>query len=185
VGRLCEQKGQILLIEAARRLVAEGESFEIVLAGDGELRPEIDNLVAEYKLGDTIRITGWLDGHSVREVILSARAMVLPSFAEGLPVSIMESLALERPVISTFVAGIPELVTRDNGWLVPPGDVEALTDAIRDCLRSDSEHLSRMGRAGRTTVLRRHNVEDECRHLMQLFAKSIRTEANRTPHAHV
>ena len=71
----------------------------------------------------------------MREEILAARALVLPSFAEGLPVVIMEAMALRRPVISTFVAGIAELVrSGEDGWLVPPGDVEALQGAIEECL---------------------------------------------------
>ena len=82
-----------------------------------------------------MRITGWISSDQVRDEILAARALVLPSFAEGLPVVIMEAMALRRPVISTFVAGIPELVhDGENGWLVPAGDVDALADAMIDCL---------------------------------------------------
>ena len=124
VGRLCEQKGQLLLIEAAHRLAAAGVDFELVLAGDGELRAAIENLIARYKLQGKVRITGWISGDRVREEILAARALVLPSFAEGLPVVLMEAMALRRPVISTYVAGIPELViSGEHGWLVPAGDV--------------------------------------------------------------
>ena len=79
-----------------------------------------------------MRITGWLSGADVRREIEAARGLVLPSFAEGLPVVLMEALALGRPVVSTYVAGIPELVQDGvNGWLVPAGDVERLAEAIR------------------------------------------------------
>ena len=82
----------------------------------------------------------------VRNEILAARALVLPSFAEGLPVVIMEAMALRRPVISTFVAGIPELVhPGEHGWLVPAGDVEALASAMQACLDTPTETLARMG----------------------------------------
>ena len=131
VGRLCEQKGQLLLLHAMARVVRKGIAMELVLAGDGEMRAEIEAQVASLGLFDRVRITGWIDGPRVRDEILAARALVLPSFAEGLPVVIMEAMALARPVISTFVAGIAERVRPgEDGWLVPAGDVEALQAAI-------------------------------------------------------
>jgi colanic acid/amylovoran biosynthesis glycosyltransferase len=132
VGRLCEQKGQLLLLEAAHRLAAQGMAFDLVLAGDDELRAGIEASIKRYKLQDRVRITGWISGAEVREQILAARALALPSFAEGLPIVIMEAMALRRPVISTFVAGIAELVQPgEHGWLVPAGDVETLTPPCR------------------------------------------------------
>ena len=98
VGRLCEQKGQLLLLEAVRRVVAKGGALELVLAGDGEMRAELEAQVVALGLRDHVRITGWIDGTEVREEILAARALVLPSFAEGLPVVIMEAMALRRAV---------------------------------------------------------------------------------------
>ena len=88
VGRLCEQKGQFLLIEAAQRLAKEGIAFQLILAGDGELREEIENLINRLGLNDRVSITGWISGEQVRTEILNARALVLPSFAEGLPVAL-------------------------------------------------------------------------------------------------
>lgn len=121
VGRLCEQKGQLLLLEAAHRLAAQSIDFELVLAGDGEMREEIGALIARHGLQAQVRITGWISSAQVREEILAARALVLPSFAEGLPVVIMEAMALRRPVLTTYVAGIPELVRPgENGWLFLP-----------------------------------------------------------------
>jgi colanic acid/amylovoran biosynthesis glycosyltransferase len=170
VGRLCEQKGQLLLVEAARRLAAQGVDFELVLVGDGELRAEIEALVMRYNLKTRLRVTGWISGDRVRDEILAARALVLPSFAEGLPVVIMEAMALERPVISTFVAAIPELVCPgEHGWLVPAGDVESLVQAMQACLDAPCETLARMGGAARERVLARHNVDNEAIRLVELF----------------
>ena len=88
-------------------------------------------------LGEHIRLAGWLNNEQIRDEIANSRALVLPSFAEGLPVVIMESLALARPVISTYVAGIPELVDHGvSGILVPPGNPTALADAIEQILQS-------------------------------------------------
>ena len=174
VGRLCEQKGQLLLVEAARHLTEQGQSFTLVFAGDGELRGEIEMLVKRYKLERTIRITGWISGAQVREEILASRALVLPSFAEGLPVSIMEAMALCRPIISTYVAGIPELVrSGTEGWLVPAGDVAALVEAMRSCLNAPVSLLERMGRAARERVLERHDIDVEAAKLAALISRSI------------
>ena len=139
IGRLCEQKGQLLLIEAARRLAGQGIAFNLVLVGDGEMRGELEALIAAYELQTKVRITGWISSDNVRQELLAARALVLPSFAEGLPVVIMEAMALRRPVISTYIAGIPELVTSgEHGWLVPAGDAESLAFAMRACLEAPS-----------------------------------------------
>ena len=170
VGRLCEQKGQLLLVEAASRLAALGVEFELVLAGDGEMRADIEALIARHGLKAQARITGWISSRQVRDEILAARALVLPSFAEGLPVVLMEAMALRRPVISTFIAGIPELVhPGEHGWLVPAGDVDALVEAMRCCLDAPVDLLLRMGEAARERVLLRHDVNREAAKLGTLF----------------
>ena len=167
VGRLCEQKGQLLLLDAARRVVARGHALELVLAGDGELRADIEALVLRYGLQYHVRITGWIGSHDVREELLAARALVLPSFAEGLPVAIMEAMALRRPVLATSVAGIPELVRHGvDGWLLPAGDVEALTTAMEEALVATPERLRHMGEQVRARVLDRHSIGTEAAKLL-------------------
>jgi len=170
VARLSPEKGHTMLLEAARRLAGQGVQFELVLAGDGELRGEIETLIARYGLTGKIRITGWITGEQVREEILAARALVLPSFAEGLPVVLMEAMALRRPTIATFVGGIPELVIPgENGWLVPAGDAEALAQALRTCLDASPETLARMGEAAHKRVTVQHDVDVEAKKLGELF----------------
>jgi len=162
VGRLCEAKGQVLLIDAIAQLKQRGVHVNLVLAGDGPMRAEIEKMVREFGLQDRVRITGWISGDRVREEILASRAMVLPSFAEGLPVVIMEALALRRPVITTYIAGIPELVKPgENGWLVPAGSICDLTAAMEDCLSRSSDEIERMGNAGRRIVIERHSIDVE------------------------
>ncbi len=153
VGRICEQKGQLLLLEALRIVLDRGLDARLVMAGDGPMRKQIEERAAGLGVADRLRITGWIDGAQVRSEILGARALVLPSFAEGLPVVIMEAMALGRPVISTYIAGIPELVLPSCGWLVPAGDVEALAGAMIECLAADEPRLRDMGRAGRERAL--------------------------------
>lgn len=172
VGRLCEQKGQLLLVQALHRLVARGMPVELVLAGDGEMRSEIEALVDRLGVQAHVRITGWIGSEQVRDELLAARALVLPSFAEGLPVVIMEAMALRRPVITTFIAGIPELVRDvDNGWLVPAGDVVQLAQAMEACLQASPEELERRGAAAQARVLSRHDVTQEAAKLAALFAR--------------
>jgi colanic acid/amylovoran biosynthesis glycosyltransferase len=162
VGRLCEAKGQLLLIDAVAQLKQRGVHVDLVLAGDGPMRAEIEKMVSELGLQDRVRITGWISSGRVREEILAARAMVLPSFAEGLPVVIMEAFAMRRPVITTYIAGIPELVKPgENGWLIPAGSIGDLTAAMEDCLSRSSDEIQRMGDAGRRIVIERHSIDVE------------------------
>jgi len=171
VGRLCEQKGQMVLLQAAAILAAEQIRFELVLVGDGPLRADIERYIVEQGLQDYVQLTGSLNGEQVREQLLQARAFVLPSFAEGLPVVIMEAFALRRPVISTYVAGIPELVENGvNGWLVPAGEIASLASALCEALQTSPEVLSRMGEAGYAAVQTRHAIAEEAGKLSALFA---------------
>ncbi|NWG87684.1 MAG: glycosyltransferase [Hydrogenophilaceae bacterium] len=173
VGRLCEQKGQLLLVEAASRLAEKGIDFELVLAGDGEMRGEVEALIARHRIEDHVRITGWISAGRVREEILAARGLVLPSFAEGLPVVIMEAMALRRPVLSTYVAGIPELVRDgEEGLLFPAGSVHELARALESFLNKPAVELERMGEAGYRRVIERHDIDTEAAKLAELFGKS-------------
>lgn len=170
VGRLSAEKGQLLLVEAAHRLAQENIDFEIVLAGDGEARSRVEELISRYRIERNVRITGWISSDRVRKEILSSRALVLPSFAEGLPVVIMEAMALRRPVLTTYVAGIPELVQDGvHGWLFPSGSVDDLARCLKECLSSPTDRLMRMGEAAHQRVLARHNVDSEAGKLAELF----------------
>jgi glycosyltransferase involved in cell wall biosynthesis len=176
VGRLSEQKGQLLLVEAVRRLVATGRKVELVLAGDGEMRPEIEAAIARARIGAQVRITGWISGDAVRRELLASRALVLASFAEGLPIVLMEAMAAARPVVTTWVAGIPELVLAgDTGWLVPPGDANALVAALEECLDAPVEALGEMGRRANARVRARHNVDRSAAALAEAFTVGTST----------
>lgn len=179
VGRLCNEKAQPLLIEALALLRRRGLKPQLVLAGDGELRARVQARIDEFGLADQVTITGWIDGRRVREEILAARALVMPSCMEGLPVALIEAMTLQRPVISTYVGGIPELVRPGiDGWLVEAGCAEAVADAMQDCLRTPVETLARMGRAGRERVVERHRSADAAEQLAQLFRAGAAADAS-------
>jgi exopolysaccharide biosynthesis WecB/TagA/CpsF family protein len=173
VGRICEQKGQLLLVEAIGKLAAEGVDCELAIVGDGEMRAEVERLSRRLGIADRIRITGWLSNSGVEDEIAAARALILTSFAEGSPVAIMEALALGRPVVTTYVAGIPELVDPSCGWLVPAGDVDAIVAAVRKCLELPDAEIVRMGHAGRARVSQMHDVEREAEKLVVEFHRSV------------
>ena len=172
IGRFCAEKGHLLLLEAFAQLDRPG--LRLVLAGDGEFRPLIEAKIAELGLGERVTITGWIGGDEVRRRIDEATLLVQPSLMEGLPVVIMEAMALGRPVISTFVAGIPELVQDGRtGWLVPVGDVGSLARAMAEALDTPVKRLEEMGRAGATRARERHHIDTEAGKLAALFRASV------------
>ncbi|CAL8971068.1 Alpha-D-kanosaminyltransferase [Rhodoplanes serenus] len=182
VGRLVEAKAQLLLVDAVRRLTELGREVELVLAGDGPMRAEIERAVADAGLEQRVTITGWVPAERVRAEIGAAQVLVLPSFAENLPVVIMEAMALGRPVISTYIAGIPELVEPGkSGWLIPAGDGIALFEAMQEALAAPSERLNAMGAAGRARVVAQHDVMTEAKKLERLFANAVGTAEDRDP----
>jgi colanic acid/amylovoran biosynthesis glycosyltransferase len=170
VGRLAEQKGQLLLVEAAGLLRQRGYEFQVSLVGDGPMRKVIEQRIEDLGLEENIILAGWGDTDAVRRAIIESRALVLPSLAEGLPVVLMEALALGRPVISTYIAGIPELVTTGVcGWLVPSGSVDALADAMASALSAHPDELQRMGLAGAARIAVRHDARLESARLAALL----------------
>jgi glycosyltransferase involved in cell wall biosynthesis len=170
VGRIGEHKGQLMLVAAARHLRAAGIKFEIVFVGDGPMRRIVEEAIHRDGLEQQISITGWVPGQRVKSEILASRALVLPSFSENMPVVIMESMALGRPVISTYIAGIPELVRPgQTGWLVPASDEIALAEAMREALVASIDQLATMGAAARTRVIERHDASREATKLKKLF----------------
>ena len=134
------------------------------------MRRDVERLVAELGLENHVQITGWTNEEGVRDEVFRSRALVLPSFAEGLPLAIIEALALHRPVISTYIAGIPELVRHGiNGWLIPAGSVQDLVEAMREALSAPTSLLEQMGQAGTSRVAELHEMTSQVRKLADLI----------------
>lgn len=169
IGRLCPQKAQVLLIAAFAQVQDTHPGARLVLIGDGETRGAVETAIRDNGLAGQVELRGWADNAAVADALAEARALVLPSFAEGLPIVIMEALARARPVISTTIAGIPELVDPECGWLVPAGDVAALADAMRACLDARPEVLAVMGAQGRARVAQAHDLKESAAQLRALF----------------
>ncbi len=178
VGRLCVDKAQRLLVEAAAQLAAEGERFRLLLVGDGPERSAIELRIEQQQLSACVEIAGWQSSERIHELLLEASVLALPSFAEGLPIVLMEALALECPVISTHIAAIGELVEHDqNGWLLPPGELEPLVASLREAIHLPADRHAEMGRRGRQRVLERHHPERQTDQLLQMFTTC--------PHGHL
>lgn len=177
IGRFNEQKGPLLLVKAAAELKRLGVEFELEMIGDGPMREEAERLIAEHALSSQVKLLGWASGDEVAAALQRSRALVLPSLAEGLPVVIMEALALGRPVLSTYIAGIPELVRpRECGFLVPSGSLAELVTGMRELLATPLADLARMGEAGRDRVRIAHDVDRNAARLHELFRRAVAAE---------
>jgi glycosyltransferase involved in cell wall biosynthesis len=171
IARLSAQKGLPLLIAACDRLRTAGESFSVTIIGDGEMRGALEDEIRHRKLEGIVSLAGVCTSAEIREHLLRARAFVLPSFAEGLPIVIMEALALSRPVITTAIAGIPELVDDECGWLIPAGSEDALVEAMTEALRASVEDLTVKGEVGRRRVHEFHNANCNAASLVDAIAE--------------
>ena len=168
VGRLDPVKGVPLLLDAFAEVKARHPQARLTIAGDGHIRERLE--ARARSLGLQVNFPGYLDEGQVADLLATADMLVLPSFAEGLPVVLMEALAAQIPVIATQVGGVPELVQHGvSGLIVPPGDVVGLAEAI-DRLLSDPALRARMGEVGRAKVLAEHDVMHEARWLAELFS---------------
>jgi len=170
VARLSREKGLTVLLRAAAVLAREGLKFELALIGDGPERGALEELRRELRLDGHVRFEGWQGGAVVQARIVASRALVLASLSEGLPIVLMEALALGRPVIATAVGGVAELVrSGDCGWLVRPGSVLALAAAMRSALTLPGAELDALGRRGAEHVAREHDAARQARVLARLF----------------
>lgn len=173
IGRMVEQKGQMVLIDALAGL--QHSDLLLTLVGDGPMRPQIEAAIKAANLSGKVTITGWVDEARVRAELVNAHALVMPSFAEGLPVVIMEAMAAGRPVIATYIAGTPELVQQgENGWLVPAGSANALAESILQVGALPIATLQKMGLSARARALERHDIDTEAGKLRAEFQRLSR-----------
>ncbi len=174
VGRLVPDKGQRILLRAVKALQSEGLRFRVTLVGRGEDREPLEQFAKVHGL--PVTFTGALAHDQALTLVQTADLFVLPSFAEGIPVALMEAMAARVPCISTTACGIPELIRNgEEGLLVPPGDEPSLVDALRRLLE-DEGLRAQLGEAGRRRVLADYNLEEniprKARLLEELLAEA-------------
>jgi glycosyltransferase involved in cell wall biosynthesis len=171
VGRLAPAKGQGLLLEAVADLVLKGKDVRLRLVGDGPDRAVLEHRAREYGLKDRVLFEGWRNQREVLDLYRHADGFVLASFAEGVPVVLMEAMAMQIPCIATRITGIPELI-RDGveGLLVTPGNAVQLTEAI-ERLMDDVDLRERLARAGRTRVVQEYTLDSNVQRLAEIFSQ--------------
>lgn len=170
VGRLCAEKGLLVLIDALIMAKASGQDVRLSVIGDGPLKHQCQQRLQQAGCAEAVQWLGWRSSQDIIQALDACRALVLPSFAEGLPVAIMEAFMMGRPVITTQIAGIPELVSNDtNGWLVAPGCVASLAKALSTAWQLPERDLTTMGMAAREAAMKAHHHETELKKLEQLL----------------
>lgn len=173
VGRLVPAKGQHVLIAAVEQLAREGRDVFLRLVGDGPDRQSLEQLVQRNQLGPNVRFEGAVNQEHIRRFYETADVFALASFAEGIPVVLMEAMAMEVPCVATRITGIPELV-RDgiDGLLVSPSDQEELARALAR-LMDDRELRLRLGRQGRARVLSHYDLRRNVQRLGEVFIRRL------------
>jgi glycosyltransferase involved in cell wall biosynthesis len=169
VGRLVPAKGQHVLLAAIAKLRASGRNLRLRLVGDGPDRESLELAAGRFKITDAVVFEGAVNQDRIRDLYATADVFALASFAEGIPVVLMEAMAMEIPCVSTWITGIPELI-RDSidGLLVPPSDIDGLAAAIA-LLMDDDELRARLGEAGRRRVIEKYNLRPNVARLAEIF----------------
>ena len=171
VGRLCPAKGQHILLEACSLLQQKDIPFQMTFVGTGPDREDLEALQIKLGLQNSVHFTGALGQDAVQEAYRKADIFVLPSFAEGVPVVLMEAMSMEIPVVSTRITGIPELIEHEKGGLLAtPGDVNDLVLQLTRLI-ADPELAQRLGKCGREMVTTTYNQHQNNNGLAELFKK--------------
>ncbi len=170
VGRLAGVKGLPVLLETMADLHKDYPDLRLVLIGDGPDRASLELQTERFGISSVVDFVGYKSQGDVAQALLECEALVLPSFAEGVPVVLMEAMAAGLPVITSRIAGIPELVEDGvSGLLTPPGDAASLKSALLRII-SDDDLRARLGEAGRAKVNQEFNVSREAEWLLQILS---------------
>ncbi len=180
VAQFREKKGLPFLVEACHLLKEGGHKFACSIVGDGPQRSMLESLISRYDLQDTVRLEGIVFQESLKDYYRRADILVLPSVVardrdrDGIPVTLIEAMAMGCPVVSTTVSGIPELVEHGRtGLLVPPGDARMLAEALLTLLQDERLRLE-MGRASRAKVVTEFDLKESVDQVSALFAHELR-----------
>jgi glycosyltransferase involved in cell wall biosynthesis len=177
VGRLCSDKAQAGLLEAFRQVQHKHPGATLKFVGDGPDRAELERLSQEMELGGNVQFLGRLPEAETLRQISAAGMMVLPSFWEGLPVALMEAMAMGVPVVTSRIAGVPEMITHnENGLLFAPAKWSELAECINRLL-ADEELGKRLSAAGRKTIQSKFDIQESARRLKGYFEDLLEHKA--------
>jgi len=175
ISRLVEKKGLIYLIDALAVLRDEGLEYQSKIVGDGPELRNLESSIKNHQLGSRVQLLGAKDSDQIKKILDDADIFILPCIItdrgdrDATPTAIIEAMAIGIPIISTTVAGIPEIVSKNAGILVPPRDSIALGKAIRTVYKMGDKERREMGRQGQQYVMTHCNIESEARKLIGLF----------------
>jgi glycosyltransferase involved in cell wall biosynthesis len=170
-GRIQRQKNLELFVQVARKLLDAGEKVRFMIVGDGTDRPVIEQAAAELGVARDVLVTGWR--RDVPRVMQAFDIFALTSFSEGMPIVVLEAMALKKPVVGTDVGAMRQCVTAgETGLLVPSGDSEGLTRGLSGLLH-DRDRGRRMGEAGRARVERDFTADAMVRRHLEVYAAAL------------
>lgn len=173
VGRLTSAKGQAILLEAVAQLKQQGTAVNLTLVGTGADEQSLKHHAETLGITTQVTFTGAVDQDHILDYYHAADVFVLPSFAEGLPVVLMEAMAMEIPCITTMITGVPELIENgQNGLLVPASDSDGLTQAIKQ-LAENPVLRQQLGKAGRLKVLSDYDLHKNTHHLYEKLTQRL------------
>ena len=182
VGRLVEKKGIEYGIRAVAKLVKVNQNIEYSIIGDGPLKEDLQQLVQELNVGNIVKLLGWKQQQEIVEILNNSDIFLAPSVTakdgdqEGIPVVLMEAMAVGLPIISTQHSGIPELIENGvSGFLVPERDVDALAENL-SYLIEHPEVWPEMGRAGRAYVEEHYNIDKLNDRLVEVYRQLLSQE---------
>lgn len=173
VGRLSEEKGQALLLESIAALIAEGLRLQLHFVGDGPDRRWLENYASQLGVASSIVFEGWIDEAKLLALYSNTDIFVLSSLAEGIPMVLIEAMALEKPCVAPCIAGIPELIDHGvDGLLFSVADVEGLSRQIRNLLQS-SKLREQMGKLAREKVVREYDMTRNCERFAMIVEQQL------------
>ena len=176
VGRLAPAKGQHILVEALHALAQRDYKVRLRIVGDGPDRESLEKQVRQLGITDQVIFEGAVNQDRIRELYVSADIFSIPSFAEGIPIVLMEAMAMEIPCVTTRITGIPELIRNgEDGLLVAPSDAQGLADAL-ERLMTDKQLRKTLGKNGRKRVMDKYDLARNVNRLAEVF--SARIESN-------
>lgn len=151
VGRLDKEKNPGLLLEALPELISRFPDLKCIFVGEGPLREDLIKRCGEIGVGSSVIFAGYRE--DARDIISLLNVVVIPSWTEGIPKTLLESMAFKKPVVATAVGGMPDIIVEgENGFLIPPGDVASLIDRVT-ILLDDHDLCHRFGEAGYSLVV--------------------------------
>jgi len=172
VGRLVPVKGQFVLLNAVRQLLTEGRNIKLRYVGDGPDRQRLEKTVSDNQLNDKVIFEGAVNQDQILQFYQSAHIFALASFAEGVPVVLMEAMMMGIPCITTHITGIPELIRQGEGILTAPSDENGLAAAIKK-LMDDETFYQHVAQAGHDSVMARYHLSKNTERLAHIFERRL------------